>query len=220
MQAMLSCGCVLRCARGKLLVPSIQSFVHFGNCDAMASNATIFKAMLQIADMDRNYYQDHVLTLARHPSETDERMMVRLLAFVRHAHVALEFGRGISAEGEPDLWQKDLTGNIELWIQVGQPDEKEIRRACGRAAQVCLYTYGGRGADLWWTQNREKLERAENLTVMNLPLDASRALARLAQRNMRLQCTLQEGQIWLGDGNDAVQIELALLKAASNQHGR
>ena len=186
----------------------------------MASNATIFKAMLQIADMDRNYYQDHALILARHPSETDERMMMRLLAFVRHAHEALVFGRGISADNEPDLWQKDLTGNIELWIEVGQPEEKEIRRACGRAKQVCLYTYGGRAADLWWSQNRDKLEPAENLTVMNLPLDASRALAKLAQRTMRLQCTLQEGQIWLGDGNDVVQIEPMVLKAASVRHGR
>ena len=186
----------------------------------MASNATVFKAMLQIADMDRNYYHDHALTLARHPSETDERMMVRLLAFVRHAHAALVFGRGISAADEPDLWQKDLTGNIDLWIEVGQPDEKDIRRAGGRAKQVCIFTYGGRGAELWWTQNREKLDRIENLTVINLPIDASRALAKLAQRNMRLQCTVQEGQIWLGDGNDTVQIEPVLLKAASIQHGR
>jgi uncharacterized protein YaeQ len=186
----------------------------------MASNATIFKAMLQIADMDRNYYQDHALTLARHPSETDERMMVRLLAFVRHAHEALVFGRGISSEDEPDLWQKDLTGNVDLWIEVGQPDEKEIRRACGRAKQVCIYNYGGRGAGLWWTQNREKLDRAENLAVMNLPLDASRALARLAQRSMQLQCTIQEGQIWLGDGNDVVHVELVVLKEAMAQHGR
>ena len=198
---------------------SSESPIHQGNRDTMASNATIFKAMLQIADMDRNYYQDHALTLARHPSETDERMMVRLLAFVRHAHEALLFGRGLSSMDEPALWQKDLTGNIDLWIEVGQPEEKDIRRACGRAKQVCIYTYGGRGADLWWTQNREKLERVENLTVMNLPLDASRALAKLAQRNMQLQCTIQEGQIWLGDGNNAVQIELVTLKDASTQYG-
>ena len=181
----------------------------------MASNATIFKAMLQIADMDRNYYQDHALTLARHPSETDERLMVRLLAFVRHAHAALVFGRGISAADEPDLWQKDLTGNIELWIDVGQPDERDIRRACSRARQVILYTYGGRGVDLWWEQNRAKLERADNLTVLNLPLDGSRALAKLAQRNLQLQCTIQEGQIWIGDGNAAVQVELSVLKNAA-----
>jgi len=186
----------------------------------MASNATIFKVALQIADMDRHYYQDHVLTLARHPSETDERMMVRLLAFVRHAHEALTFGRGVSAEDEPDIWQKDLTGNIELWIDVGQPDEKDIRRACGRARQVFLYTYGGRGVDLWWKQNRARLERVDNLTVLNFPLDESRALAKLAQRNMQLQCTLQEGQVWIGDGNAAVQVELSVMKSADTSHGR
>ena len=173
----------------------------------MASNATIFKATLQIADMDRNYYADHALTLARHPSETDERMMVRLLAFARHANESLEFGRGLSTEDEPDLWQKDLTGAIELWIKAGQPDERSLRRACSRARQVCVYNYGGRGADLWWEQNRAALERLDNLTVMNLPWEATRALAGLAQRNMQLQCTLQEGQAWITDGKQVVQIE-------------
>src|SRR6476659_4068851 len=111
----------------------------------MASNATIFKAALQIADVDRHYYQVHAVTLARHPSETDERMMVRLLAFALHAHESLSFGRGVSAEEEPALWVKDLTGAIDIWIEVGQPNEKSIRQACGRAKQVYVYTYGGRG---------------------------------------------------------------------------
>lgn len=183
----------------------------------MASNATIFKATLQIADMDRNYYADHALTLARHPSETDERLMMRLLAFTQHAHEALEFGRGLSAEDEPDLWLKDLTGAIELWIEVGQPDERRLRKACNRARQVCVYNYGGRGADLWWEQNREALERLDNLTVLNLPLEASRALAGLAQRNMSLQCTLQEGQVWITDGKQAVQIEPVVRRRAVEQ---
>ncbi len=174
----------------------------------MALTATIFKAALQIADMDRNYYRDHALTLARHPSETDERMMVRLLAFARHADEALVFGRGLSTEDEPDLWQKDLTGAVELWIDVGLPDAKEVRRACGRAGQVVVYAYGGRAADLWWQQNRETLLRSDNLTVVNVPQEASRALAGLAKRNMQLQCTLQEGHLWIGDGNSAVEIEL------------
>ena len=181
----------------------------------MASNATIFKAALQIADVDRNYYQDHALTLARHPSETDERMMVRLLAFVLNAHEALSFGSGLSTEDEPDLWKKDLSGAIELWIEVGQRDEKNIRQASRRSKQVVIYTYGGHGADHWWEQNRAKLEQLNNLTVMNLPLDGSRALAKLALRNMQLQCTIQEGQILMGDGNSSVQIELAMLKGAS-----
>ena len=185
----------------------------------MASNATIFKATIQIADMDRHYYEDHALTLARHPSETDERMMVRLLAFALHAHEALSFGRGLSNEEEPTLWQKDLTGAIDLWIEVGQPDEKTIRQACGRAKQVCIYTYGGRGADQWWEKNLATLARLNNLSVMNLPLDASRALAQLAQPSMQLQCTIQEGQIWMGDETNTAHIELTTLKGSSTPFG-
>jgi uncharacterized protein YaeQ len=139
---------------------------------------------------------------------------VRLLAFARHAHAAPEFGRGLSTEDEPDLWRKDLTGAVELWIEVGQPDERRLRRACHRARRVWVYNYGGRGADLWWERNRAALERLDNLTVMNLPWEASRALAALAQRNMQLQCTLQEGQVWLTDGKQVVQIEPAVRKAA------
>jgi uncharacterized protein YaeQ len=165
--------------------------------------------------MDRQYYQDHTLTLARHPSETDERMMVRLLAFVLHADEALSFGRGLNTEEEPALWRKDLTGAIDLWIDVGQPDEKTIRQACGRAKQVYIYTYGGRGADQWWGKNLATFERLNNLAVMNLPLDGSRALTTLAQSSIQLQCTIQEGQIWLGNGTTTAHIELAILKHAS-----
>jgi uncharacterized protein YaeQ len=181
----------------------------------MALTATIFKVTLQIADMDRRYYHDHALTIARHPSETDERMMVRVLAFAQHAHEHLSFGRGLSTEDEPDLWQKDLTGAIDLWIDVGQPDDKHVRKACGRAKQVVIYTYGGRSADLWWEQSRAKLERAENLTVLNLPVETTRALARLAQRSIDLHCTIQDEQVSIGDRDDTVQVVPATLKRAS-----
>ncbi len=196
-------------------LPSVVSRHGNNKSDSMALKATIFKAELQIADMDRHYYHDHALTLARHSSETDERMMVRLLAFALHAHEALAFGKGLSADDEPDLWQKDLTGVIETWIDVGQPDEKRIRKACGRANQVFIYTYGGRSADIWWEQNSGNLERIKNLTVMNLPLDTSRALAKLARLKMQLHCTVQDGQIWLADNDDRVQIELATVKTPS-----
>ncbi len=116
----------------------------------MALPSTIFKATLQISDIDRQYYGEHQLTLARHPSETDERMMVRLFAFALHADENLNFTKGLCADDEPDLWQKSLTGEIALWIDVGLPDERRVRKACGRAEKVCLYLYGGRAADLWW----------------------------------------------------------------------
>jgi uncharacterized protein YaeQ len=181
----------------------------------MALKATICRATLQIADMDRNYYHDHVLTIARHPSETDERMMVRVLAFALHASDTLSFGRGLSAEDEPDLWQKDLTGSIEAWIDVGQPDDKRIRKACGRAGQVYVYCYGGHSSTLWWNQISDKLERTRNLTVRSIAQSASRALASLADRNMQLNCTIQDDQIWLANEKETVQVGIETVKTPS-----
>lgn len=177
----------------------------------MALKATIFKADLQIADMDRHYYGDHALTIARHPSETDERMMVRVLAFALHAHEALGFGKGLSTEDEPDLWRKDLTGAIDLWIDVGQPDEKRMLKACGRASEVVVYGYSPT-CHIWWGQTGAKIERARNLRVLQLQASASLALAKLAQRTMQLQCTIQDGQIWMSDASQSVHIELEALK--------
>jgi uncharacterized protein YaeQ len=181
----------------------------------MALKSTIFKAELQVSDLDRHYYATHALTLARHPSETDERMMVRLLAFALFADERLEFGRGLSAEDEPALWKKDLTGAIALWIEVGLPDERILRRACGRANRVIALCYGGRTADLWWDQNRDRLERLRNLAVFNLPAAETQTLAALASRGMSLQCTIQDGQAWLTDGDRSVQIGLLRLKEAA-----
>ena len=180
----------------------------------MALKATIYKADLQIADMDRNFYETQNLTIARHPSETDERMMVRVLAFARHAHAALSFTKGLFDTDEPDLWQKDLTGAIELWIEVGQPDDKRLLKACGRAEQVVVYSYAS-NSSIWWSQIGSRLERAKNLTVFNLPTETSQALQKLAQRNMQLQCTIQDGQIWMTGGDETVQIDLVTFKAAA-----
>lgn len=180
----------------------------------MALNATIFKAELTITDMDRGHYATHALVLARHPSETDERMMVRLLAFALNADEALVFGKGLSSEDEPDLWQKDLTGAIGLWIDVGMPDEKMVRKACGRAAQVRIYTYGGFIAERWWQQAQNNLARSDNLTIIDLPQSATRDMTSLAQRNMQLQCTVQDGTVWLTDGANTVEITPLLRHAA------
>jgi uncharacterized protein YaeQ len=188
----------------------------------MALKATIFKAELQIADMDRHYYNTHALTIARHPSETDERMMVRVLAFAKHADDALTFGKGLSDTDEPDLWRKDLTGAIDLWIEVGQPDEKRILKACGRAARVIVYSYSSNSA-IWWAQIGSRVARARNLQVFNLAASSSLALAGLAQRNMNLQCTIQDGQTWINGateggagGNATVELELQSLKDADS----
>lgn len=181
----------------------------------MAIKATVFKAVLQIADMDRHYYAEHALTLARHPSETDERMMVRLLAFALYADDALTFGRGISGEDEPDLWHKDLTGAIKRWIVVGLPDERALRKASGRADKVVVISYG-RAADIWWNQINDKLQRLNNLTVLKLPTETTLALAALANRTMQLQCTIQEGHIMMTSDAGMIEIEPRVLQGISH----
>ncbi|HAY09641.1 MAG TPA: hypothetical protein DCY18_06870 [Thauera sp.] len=172
----------------------------------MALKATIFKAEIQIADMDRGHYADYALTLARHPSETDERMMVRLLAFALHADPALVFGKGLCVDDEPDLWQKDLTGVIERWIDVGQPDERWVRKACGRAREVVVLAYG-RALEVWWSGVRAKLERQAGLHVIELGREQTAELARMAERTMRLQFTILEGQVLITNGRDSVVVE-------------
>lgn len=184
----------------------------------MALNATVYKAELAVSDMDRNYYATHALTLARHPSETDERLMVRVLAFALHADERLELGKGISSDDEPDLWRKDLTGDILQWIELGQPDEQRIRKACGRARQVVVVNYGGRAADVWWEKNAGALARAKNLTVIDIPAESVNALAAITERAMRLQCMIQDGQVQLfGDAHEVVTIDPVLRMAPSTQ---
>ncbi len=178
----------------------------------MALKATIYKAELQIVDMDRNYYADHVLTIACHPSETDERMMARVLAYALNAQEGIAFTRGLFDVDEPEVWVKSLTGEIILWVDLGQPDEARIRRACSRAEQVVVLCYTS-SCELWWKTIASKLTRLTNLTVLQLPADTSQALAGLVDRGMRLQCMVQDGDIWINSDKANVPVALTRLQA-------
>jgi uncharacterized protein YaeQ len=181
----------------------------------LALKSTVFKAQLAVADIDHAYYADHALTLARHPSETDERMMVRLAALALHAHTlqtvcggdgTLAFGKGLSDPDEPDVWLRDFTGATRLWIEVGQPDEVAIAKACRKADQVAVYAFH-HAAEVWWKGIENKLGRLSNLQVWRVPAEAATQLAALAQRSMQLQATLQEDALMLGDATRHVDIE-------------
>ncbi|MFN3790904.1 YaeQ family protein [Massilia sp.] len=180
----------------------------------MALKATIYKADLSIADMDRNYYGDHTLTIARHPSETDERVMIRVLAFALHADPALVFTKDLFDVEEPAMWQKDLTGAIQTWIEVGQPDEKRLLKAAGRSEKVLVYSYSAT-SDIWFKGLANKIGRARNVAVVNIPNEASVGLEKMAKRNMQLQCTIQDGQVWLTDGVDTVLVEREYLRGGA-----
>jgi uncharacterized protein YaeQ len=181
----------------------------------MATKSTVFKAALKIADIDHGYYADQALTLARHPSETDQRMMVRLTALALHAFqlqalcqgdAVLGFGAGLSDPDEPDVVLRDFTGRIRLWIEVGQPDDKALNRACGKADAVVVYCFGP-AAEVWWRGIENKLARPQNLQVFRIPTDAAQRAGALAQRSMQLQATIQEGVLMLGDQSNHVDIE-------------
>ena len=181
----------------------------------MALKSTIFKANLTLADIDHGYYADHQLTLARHPSETDERMMIRLVALALNAHkiktvcggdATLAFGAGLSNPEDPDVALRDYTGQTRLWIEVGQPEDKPLAKACGKADEVIVYCFH-HAAEVWWRGIANKLTRLHNLSIYRVEAGASQALAALAQRSMQLQATVQEGNLMLSDGAGSVDIE-------------
>lgn len=186
----------------------------------MALKSTVYRADLTVSDLDRHVYAQHALTLARHPSETEERLMVRLLAFALHARATLTFGRGLSTEDEPDLWERNATGAIDLWIDVGLPDEKAVRKACGRADQVVVVAFGTRRVDAWWEQNSTGFARLSNLSVVSLSASDTAALQSLAARSMQLACTIQEGHVWLASNSTSIELTPARWQEAGPVGGR
>ena len=181
----------------------------------MALKSTIFKVQLAIADIEHGYYADHALTLARHPSETDERMMVRLVALALNAHWlqdlcqgdgTLAFGAGLSDPEDPDVSLTDFTGQKRLWIEVGQPEDRPLVKACQKADQVRVYCFH-HAAEVWWKGIESKLTRLDKLQVWRVPTEASQALAKWSQRSMQLQATVQEGSLLMSDGQESLEIE-------------
>ena len=181
----------------------------------MAQNASIYKVELSVSDMDRHYYETHKLTLAKHPSETVERLMVRIIAFALNAHERLEMTNGISTDGEPDIWQKSLSGELDVWVALGLPSEKLIRQSCSKAGKVIIYPYGGRIADLWWDKVKTSTRRFENLQVIGLSEQDTDTLTKLATRSMKLQVNIQDGDVMVSIGDSIVNISPLLWKNAA-----
>ena len=178
----------------------------------MAQKATIYKVELSVCDMDRHYYETHKLTVAKHPSETDERLMVRMLAFALNANENLELTKGLSTDDEPDIWRKSLSGELELWVALGLPSEKVVRQSCGKADKVIVYCYGGRTAEMWWEKIKNSTTRFENLQVVNLLDTNTSELAKLASRAMKLQVNVQDGEAMVSVDESIVYVSPAKWK--------
>ena len=181
----------------------------------MAQKSTVYKVELSVSDMDRHYYETHKLTIAKHPSETDERLMVRILAFALNAHAQLEMTRGLSTDDEPDIWQKSLSGELELWVALGLPSEKIVRQSCGKAEKVIVYAYGGRTADIWWEKIKNSTTRFDNLQVFNFSQEDTSALANLASRAMKLQVNIQDGDVMVSVDQSILYVTPVIWKDAA-----
>ena len=181
----------------------------------MAENATIYKVELSVSDMDRHYYETHKLTVAKHPSETDERLMVRLLAFALNAHERLELTKGLSTDDEPDIWQKTLSNELEVWVALGLPSDKIVRQSCGKANKVVIYCYGGKTAEMWWDKIKNSTNRFDNLQVVNFSENDTNDLSKLANRSMKLQVNIQDGDVMVSVGDSIVHINPVRWKNAA-----
>ena len=180
----------------------------------MAQKSTIYKVELSVSDMDRHYYETHNLTIAKHPSETDERLMVRILAFALNANEKLEMTRGISTDNEPDIWQKSLSGELELWVALGLPGEKIIRQSCGKSDEVIVYCYGGKTAEMWWEKVKNKTTRFDNLQVVNFSVKDSSALGIQASRSMKIQVNIQDSDVMVSINENIVYVSPVKWKTA------
>jgi len=181
----------------------------------MAQKATIYKVELSVSDMDRHYYATHKLTVAKHPSETDERLMVRLVAFGLNAHEHLEMTKGLSTDDEPDIWQKSLSGELDVWVALGLPSEKVMRQSCGKAAKVIVYPYGGKTAEMWWDKIKNSTTRFDNLQVINFSETDTGALAKMASRAMKLQINIQDGEVMVSVDDSIVYVTPVKWKSAA-----
>ncbi len=181
----------------------------------MAQNATIYKVELSVCDMDRHYYETHKLTVAKHPSETDERLMVRIVAFALNAHENLEMTKGISTDDEPDIWQKSLSGELDVWVALGLPSEKVMRQSCSKADKVIVYPYGGRTAEVWWDKIKGSTTRFDNLQVTSFSEKDTGELAKLASRAMKLQINVQDGDVMVSVGDSIVYVTPLKWKSAA-----
>ncbi len=180
----------------------------------MSLKATIFKVDLSITDMDRHYYADHNLTIARHPSESDKRMMLRILAFAMNASDSLSFTKGLSDVDEPDLWQKDYSDVIEQWIELGQPSEQRIKKGCNQSQHMAVYSYQNGMFDTWWQKEQSALKARKNLSIYTIAESIIETLAQAVNRQMHIQCTIQDGQAWFNLGEENIEVSLTTILLA------
>lgn len=174
----------------------------------MAAGSSIYKASINLANLNTNYYEDLSLTIAMHPSENEVRMMYRLLAYLYSAHERLEFADGLGNPDLPDIWQKDLRGDIEHWVDLGQPDEKRIKKASSRSEKVSIFTYTPSKALTWFDKIKSKVKTNKKLNIYHFTEIENGPIEILAKRSLNLSCVIEDKHIYLSNDDIRVQIDI------------
>lgn len=177
----------------------------------MAIKPTIYKARISLSDLERDYYDAISLTIAQHPSETLERMMVRVLAYCINAQEDLELTKGLDEVDEPDLWVRTMDEQTTLWIDVGEPSFERVKKACNQAKAVKVYSFNSK-SDVWWAQGEAKLSRLE-ASVYRFPWDNIEALAKLVERTMDLSVTITGNSAYVAGDLGEVEVSWEVLQS-------
>ena len=178
----------------------------------MALKSTVYKANISLSNLNIHHYSDYSLTLAKHPSETDLRLIIRLMVFSLLAQEGLQFTKGLGSDNEPDLWKINHDGSIDHWIELGLPDERHIRQICGKAKRVSIYTYHQNQNVQWFESLEKKLTRFDHLNIIHFLFEDELLLENFAQKGMNLTITIEDNELWLSNDNDRLKIEFKLVK--------
>lgn len=174
----------------------------------MAMNSTIYRVAYSINQMDKSYFETFDLRVARHPSENEDRMMARLVAFGLWAEEGLTFTKGLCSDKEPEIWSHNYDGSIRCWIELGEPDVKRLTRACKHAEHVHVLVYGENSVDGWWTKVKPLLHRFKNLEIVRLDPACLEVLERQCTRRMDLSLFVSDGDATLNVGEEAIPLPL------------
>lgn len=178
----------------------------------MAQGSEIYKVQVSLSNLNSHYYDDFALTLARHPSESEARLMFRLTALLHSSAESeferLQFTKGISTQEEPDIWQKNYSGDILQWIELGQPDLKRLRQAMGKSQIVRVYTYNPNTSGEWYQKISRDILNYKKLEIFHLEVTKGQSLENLISRTMDLSCLIEEQVLYLSNDSDRVEIEV------------
>ncbi|TEW47870.1 YaeQ family protein [Psychromonas algicola] len=177
----------------------------------MALKPTIFKMNINVSDLDNDVYETIVLTVAQHPSETTERMVTRILAYVLNNQEFLSFTTGLSEADDPDIWAKNYSDEFLLWVDVGEPAFDRIKKAARQAKVAKVYTFNTKSG-VWWKQSQKDFATIK-AEVYQFEFEQIQQFAALVERTMDFSITITDGVFYIAANKGSCEVNLTTLQS-------